>query len=75
MILLLVRCFLGASVKPALLLSTLGSMTVLSARDAREMEGDRVRSMGLREVDITDAGREGPPSLTPPPRTVTLPLS
>ncbi len=39
------------------------------------MDGDRDRSQGVREVDMTDDGRDEPPSLTPPPRTVTLPPS
>jgi len=53
----------------------LGPTAVLSAREAREMEGDRDRSRGVRLADITLEGRDEPPSLTPPPRTVTLPPS
>lgn len=52
-----------------------GPIAVLSAREAMETDGERERSSGIREVDMTDDGREEPPSLTPPPRTVTLPPS
>lgn len=53
----------------------LGPMALLSAREASEMEGDRSRSMGVRWADMTLDGRDAPPSLTPPPTTVTLPPS
>lgn len=49
-------------------------MTELRAREAIEMEGERSRSPALRLLDATDAGRD-PPSLTPPPMTMTFPLS
>lgn len=39
------------------------------------MDGDRDRSMGVRCADMTDEGRDDPPSRTPPPRTVTFPPS
>jgi len=53
----------------------LGPMAELSALEASEMEGDRSRSMGVRLADMTLEGRDDPPSLTPPPRTVTFPPS
>lgn len=53
----------------------LGPTALFSARDAREMEGERDRSIGVRWDDMTDEGRDEPPSLTPPPRTVTFPPS
>jgi hypothetical protein len=53
----------------------LGPMALLSARDASEMDGDRSRSMGVRWEDMTLDGRDDPPSLTPPPTTVTFPPS
>jgi hypothetical protein len=73
MILLLVLGFLGEPGE-----GPLGLRAVLSAREAREMDGLRLRSIGVRWEDRTELGREPPPpppSLTPPPSTVTLPLS
>lgn len=53
----------------------LGPTALLSAREASEIEGERDRSMGVRWDDMTEAGRDEPPSRTPPPRTVTFPPS
>ena len=55
-----------------------GPRAVLRARDAREIEGERDRSNGVPlalERLAADDGRDDPPSLTPPPNTVTLPPS
>jgi hypothetical protein len=59
-----------------------GVRAELRARLAREIEGERDRStMGIRCWLTTEPGRDPggppapPPSLTPPPRTVTLPPS
>lgn len=69
MILLLVLVFLVDVVCP------FGPTAEVKAREATETEGERDRSMGVLFSDMTEDGREIPPSLTPPPRTVTLPPS
>jgi len=72
----LVRAFLGElGGAPVEFGMEFGPIAVLSAREAMETDGERERSSGIREVDMTDDGPEEPPSLTPPPRTVTLPPS
>jgi len=53
----------------------LGPRADVRAREAREMDGERERSRPVRPNAMAEAGRDPPPSLTPPPITVTLPPS
>ena len=72
----LLRAFLSKDCPdPVKCESPRGLTARLRAREAKETEGERERSSGDREIDMTEEEREESPSLTPPPRTVTLPPS